>query len=113
MVTPSDDPNEAVAVGDESGAIGLVGEGRARHAADEPADPPLSSGRPQDPADPPPSAGRPQDPAVASVERIRERLTELDELPVDKHVEVYEDLHAQLTAALRAVDNATNSVQGG
>jgi hypothetical protein len=111
MVTPSD---ETAVSGPHDG-----GSSQAQ-PADEWDDAPTvdhasqGAGPQGNPGDAGPSAPEaPQDPAVASVGRIRERLAELDQLPVDQHVEVYEDLHAQLTAALRAVDSATSPRQGG
>jgi hypothetical protein len=44
------------------------------------------------------------DPAVSSLYALRQRLGELEELPIEEHPARYEQLHAELTAALGQID---------
>jgi hypothetical protein len=44
------------------------------------------------------------DPAVAAVYAMRQRLGELEELPIQEHPARYEQLHTELTAALGQID---------
>lgn len=44
------------------------------------------------------------DPAVSAVYALRQRLAELEELPIEQHPATYERLHAELTAALGQID---------
>lgn len=44
------------------------------------------------------------DPAVSAVYALRQRLNELEELPIEEHPARYEQLHAELTAALGQID---------
>jgi hypothetical protein len=44
------------------------------------------------------------DPAVSAVYALRQRLGELEELPIEEHPGRYEQLHTELTAALGKID---------
>jgi hypothetical protein len=52
-------------------------------------------------AQPEPEHGRT---GVASVDAAAERLTELDEAPLEEHVGIYEDVHRRLQEGLADLD---------
>jgi hypothetical protein len=49
-------------------------------------------------------AEQPAPTGVPAADSARERLTEVDEAPLDEHVEVYEDVHTQLQEGLADLD---------
>ncbi|MQY13139.1 hypothetical protein SRB5_32820 [Streptomyces sp. RB5] len=72
-------------------------------APEQPEAPPQAVAAPREPA--PQPLGVPRTPTGnADVDAALERLADTDELPTDGHVEVYEDAHRQIRAALEALD---------
>jgi hypothetical protein len=46
----------------------------------------------------------PEQTGVPAADAARERLADVDEAPLDEHVEVYEDVHRQLQEGLADLD---------
>jgi hypothetical protein len=48
----------------------------------------------------------PEPTGVPAADAARERLSDVDEAPLDEHVEVYEDVHRQLQEGLADLDES-------
>lgn len=51
-----------------------------------------------------PAAEEPSRTGVAAADAAADRLTELDEAPLDEHVAIYEDVHRRLQEGLADLD---------